>query len=88
MYTTWTGHGSNQNKFKTVPSFAVGLGITLSPFHSFYRDRSCKMIKMIKWTSNITGNENMTLDATRRYSTLLEAPRRYLTLLDATLNVA
>jgi hypothetical protein len=40
-------------------------------------------IKMIIWTSNITGNENMTLDATRRYSTLLDAARRYLTLLDA-----
>jgi hypothetical protein len=59
--------------------FAYGLGITLSSFHSFYRDKNCKIIKMIKWTSNITGNENMTLDATRRYTT-----QRYSRLLDAT----
>jgi hypothetical protein len=39
------------------------------------------MIKMIKWTSNITGNENMTLDSTRRFSTLLDTARRYLTQL-------
>jgi hypothetical protein len=35
------------------------------------------MIKMIIWTSNITGNENMTL-------TVLDNARRYSTLLDAT----
>jgi hypothetical protein len=43
---------------------AVGLGITLSSFHSFYCAKSCKSCKrdkIIKWTNNIMGNENMTL---------------------------
>jgi hypothetical protein len=55
---------------------AVGLGITLSYFYSFTRDKLA-----ILTFGHFDGLDG--LDATRHYLAQLDATRRYLTLLDA-----
>jgi hypothetical protein len=83
------------NGFLPTALRAVGLGITLSTFYSFYRDKprnghldilTTQRYSMLLDTTTLlyTTWRFLTLfDAVRRYSTLLDATQRWSTLIDA-----
>jgi hypothetical protein len=68
-----------ETQFLPTARSAVGLGITLSPFHSLSRDKTIKMIKMIKTKKQVGSLADILMGLK-----ILDTTWRYLTLLDAT----